>query len=256
MTQLSSNVNRHVVFECCFNFRDLGGYTTTDGRQIRWGRLYRSDALHRLNASDVEVFAGMGLRTVIDLRSQTEIDDHGRAPEAAGRAWHHLPMLDQVKLAPPEPGSEPERTEPPPPGEGYLAISERYSESIAQVFRLLGEPAAYPAVFHCTAGKDRTGILAALILDVLGVPDDVIGEDYGLTESVREKTMAWIEVNEPDYFGYLAAIPVEWRIAAPEKILAFLRLLREKHGSVTDWLRVSGVSDTDLASLRDQLLED
>ena len=250
-----TEVSRHVLFEACFNFRDLGGYETVDGKRVRWNMLFRSDALHRLTPADAQMFASMGLRTVIDLRSRAELDTHGAAPEASGHAWFHLPMLDDMKLAPPEPGTEQPRREGLDPGEVYLMIAERFSASIARIFKLLSRPEAYPAVFHCTAGKDRTGILAALLLEVLGVPDPVIGDDYALTELARERTTAWIKVNEPDYAAYLAQIPLEFRKATPEKIVAFLELLRAKYRSVPEFLTGVGVTGDDLDSLCGQLLE-
>jgi protein-tyrosine phosphatase len=248
--------SRHISFDACFNFRDLGGYRTGEGRFVRWQRLYRSDALHRLSEQDVETFAAMGLRTVIDLRSKTEVDDHGRAPDAPDRDWHHVPMLDDIKLAPTDPAEEPlELREPMAPGEGYLLMAENFAPSIAQVFELLSEESRYPAVFHCTAGKDRTGVLAALILEVLGVADETIAEDYGLTELARERTMAWITVHEPDYAAYLDQIPVEFRIATPEKMLGLLERLRAKYGSVPEFLAAIGVPLPRLDRLRDLLLE-
>lgn len=250
-----TEVSRHIVFEACFNFRDLGGYETLDGRRVRWNMLFRSDALHRLTPTDIETFGSMGLRTVIDVRSRAELHTHGTAPEASGHAWFHLPMLDDLRLAPAEPGAEPPRRDATAPGEVYLMIAERFSASIAQIFGLLSRPEAYPAVFHCTAGKDRTGILAALILDTLGVPDSVIAEDYALTELARERTTAWIEVNEPDYAAYLAQIPLEFRMATPEKIVGFLDLLRARYGSVREFLSGAGVTGDDLDRLRLQLLD-
>lgn len=250
-----TDVSRHIAFEACFNFRDLGGYETAGGRRVRWGTLFRSDALHRLTTADLNAFSSIDLRTVIDLRSGRELEDHGRAPEESGRAWYHLPMLDDIRLAPPEPGAAPPPRERLEPGEGYLMIAERFSASIAQVLGLLSRSESYPAVFHCTAGKDRTGILAAVILEVLGVPDAVIADDYALTELARERTTAWIEVNEPDYAAYLAEIPLEFRRATPEKIVAFLRLVREKHGSVSGFLSRAGVGAGQLQALRANLLE-
>ena len=91
--------SRHVWFEACFNFRDLGGYETADGRQVRWNTLYRSDTLHRLTAADGKNFSALGLRTVIDLRSKTEVEDFGRLGVATeSLVWHNIPMLDDVKL--------------------------------------------------------------------------------------------------------------------------------------------------------------
>jgi protein-tyrosine phosphatase len=253
---------RHVYFEACFNFRDLGGYEARDGRRVRWNTLYRSDTLHRLTEADAETFGALGLRTVVDLRSQTEIDDHGRLAFHTGSVdWHNVAMLDNVKLAPAEPsaGTQETASEPPPPlapGEGYVLIAERFGESIAKVFKLLTADEAFPAVFHCTAGKDRTGIVSAMTLDVLGVPDEVIAEDYVLTDRARERSTPWIEANEPAYAAYLAQFPPERRVVRPEMILGFLDGLRAKHDGVPGFLASIGVDTDRLDTLRTRLLDD
>jgi protein-tyrosine phosphatase len=255
-----TDLARHVNFEACFNFRDLGGYETTDGARLRWNTLYRSDTLHRFTASDAGTFRALGVRTVVDLRSQREIDDYGQIQIADGDfAWHNLPMLDNVKLAP-APRSDPmtDQTPPdllPPPGERYYMILKQFSESIARVFSILAAQDALPAVYHCTAGKDRTGIVSALILDSLGVPDETIAEDYLLTDAGRDRSSAWIEVNEPELAAFLAQIPLERRMARPENILAMLELVRSDHGSVRRLLNSFGVSTDQLDRIRKGLLE-
>jgi protein-tyrosine phosphatase len=254
-----TELTRHVAFEACFNFRDLGGYATTDGRWVRWGTLFRSDTLHRLTRADAEEFRGLGLRTVIDLRSRTEIEDHGRVEVTDGAfTWHNVPILDNVRLVPSEP-TEPGAPAAPElpalaPGEGYVRLVEQFSASLGEVFSLLSQDKALPAVFHCTAGKDRTGIVAALTLDLLGVPDDSIIADYTLTERAHERTQSWIELHEPDFAAYLAEIPYERRAARPEKIRGFLDLFRHQFGSAEQFLVNLGVDGDRLRALRDRLL--
>jgi hypothetical protein len=254
--QAVSELTRHVTFEACYNYRDLGGYLTADGRRVRWGTLFRSDTLHRLTTADVEEFRGLGLSTVIDLRSRTEIEDHGRVEVAEGTfTWHNVPMLDNVKLAPKEPTAV-ARPDPPAlaPGEGYIRIVEQFSESLGEVFTLLSQDGALPAVFHCTSGKDRTGIVAALTLDLLGVPDATIVADYALTEEANERSMSWISLHEPDFAAYLAEIPYESRAARPERIRGFLDLFRYQFGSTEEFLTGLGVAEGRLRALRDRLL--
>jgi protein-tyrosine phosphatase len=253
----TSDEARHVAFEACFNFRDLGGYENRDGRRVRWNRLYRSDTLHRLTPADVEQFDALGLRTVIDLRSATEIDDHGRLATASGHvAWHHVPMLDNVKLEPRD-LSEVDAlvAQPLAPGEGYVRIVEQFGGSLALAFELLSDDDALPAVFHCTAGRDRTGIVAALLLDLLGVPDDVIAADYVLTERASARSTAWIEANEPAFAAYLAQFPPERRMVRAETILGFLEGVRTTYGSVPAFLAALGIQEDRLGVLRAQLLE-
>ena len=90
--------DRRVPLEAGFNFRDLGGHETADGRRVRSGVLYRADTLHRLTAADLDVLRGLGLRTVIDLRTRAELERFGRAGLADDEvAHHHLPMVDEVR---------------------------------------------------------------------------------------------------------------------------------------------------------------
>jgi protein-tyrosine phosphatase len=253
---------RLVSFEACFNFRDLGGYPTADGRRIRWGRLYRSDTLHRLTAADLAAFASLGLRTAIDLRTVTEIEDHGSLSTDGRKrlSWHHVPIFDGVmRLQPKSPeelaalaaefASEPER-----PGQSYVQMLGDGS-SIARVFDLLTKPGALPGVFHCTSGKDRTGMIAAMTLDLLGVDDDLIGADYVLTNETRERAGVWISANEPVFAAFLSQIPPERRRTQPETILGFLDAVRSNFGSVEKLLIEHGVTAGRLDAFRENLLE-
>jgi protein-tyrosine phosphatase len=253
----TTDASRHVVFDACFNFRDLGGYPTSHGGRVRWGTLYRSDTLHRFTDADAEIFRALGLRTVLDLRSRTEIDDHGRLDEVHDDhvAWHHVAMLDNVKLAPGAPGTE---TTPEilAPGEGYLRIAEQFGASLARAFTILAADDALPAVFHCTSGKDRTGMVAALLLDLLGVEDRVIADDYVLTTAARARSTPWIEANEPQFAAFLAQIPPERRVISADTILGFLAGVRERYGSSRAFLVHVGVGDEELSTLRARLLAD
>jgi hypothetical protein len=261
---MSTLDSRHVAFEACFNFRDLGGYETRDGRRVRWRTVYRSDTLHRLTVADERAFAELGLRTVIDLRSRTEVEDYGRLRVGDdGITWLGIPMLDDVRLRPRDPSEAAPALRPadpdaptPEPGEGYARILDDFGGAVARAIKLLAREAALPAVFHCTSGKDRTGILAAVILDVLGVPDDTIAADYMLTAETWRRSLDWIEVNEPDFAAFLAELPPEVRAVTPDKILGFLAKVRAAHGSIPELLGRLGVTGAELDSLRARLIED
>lgn len=252
-----SEATRHVPFEACFNFRDLGGYRTADGRQIGARQIYRSDTLHRLTDADADTFRSLGIRTVVDLRSRTEVDDHGRIEIAdADFVWHNVPMSAELKLAPRGPDQPPPDFANLSPGESYLLMTERYAESLGTVFSILTGRDALPAVFHCTSGKDRTGIVAALLLELLGVPDHTIISDYVLTEEANERSMLWIEAHEPDFAAYLNEIPYERRAPSPEKIAGFLERFRAQFGSAEEFLANIGVAPARLDDLRERLLAD
>jgi protein-tyrosine phosphatase len=239
---------RHVPFEACFNFRDLGGYETADGRQVRWGAVYRSDALHRLTDRDLNLARELGLRTVIDLRSSRELGDEGRFAHAHDVAYHHLPVFEHDGRPPPAPD------EPAPlPGEDYVAMATSGRDSIATALRVIAE-GDYAVVFHCAAGKDRTGIVAALVLSSLGVPDEAIAADYHLSEPAGSAWRAWADEHEPERAAEVANFP-PWAHHAPMPVIAaFLRILRERHGSIDGYLADAGVEHDVLDALRGRLL--
>ncbi len=247
--------DRLETFEACFNFRDLGGYSTRDGRRVRWNALYRADSLHRFSSEDLNRFKMLGVKTVIDLRAREEIVDFGRLPEGlVGVRWHHCPIIESMRLRPGE------RAQPAGEECAQRAPGENYFEFLGSgvvatsVLSLIAESPG-PAVFHCTSGKDRTGMIAAMVLDLLGVSDEVIAEDYVLTRHTRSRSLAWIEENEPDFAAFLAEIPPERRAVRPEVIIGFLERLRAMHGSVEALVLVRGMKIETLDGLRKKLLE-
>jgi protein-tyrosine phosphatase len=244
--------DRHVGLETCFNFRDLGGYETVDGRQVRWNAVYRSDSLHRLRGADLVSAQKLGLRTVIDLRATAELDRHGRFAHVDAVAFHHLPMLEEgsVHFKPLQP-DDPE----PVPGVGYIDMATTGRASIAAALQVIAH-GEHAVVFHCAAGKDRTGIVAALLLSSLGVPDELIGADYHLSEQAIRPALAWAEENDPAMVAEIGRLP-EWAFFAREPtVLAFLDMLRERHGSIESYLADAGVEIATFDALRARLLDE
>lgn len=242
--------DRHVGLETCFNFRDLGGYETVDGRQVRWKAVYRSDSLHRLMGADLESTQELGLRTVVDLRATAELERDGRFARADHVAFHHLPMfeMDTVPFKPLQP-DDPE----PVPGVDYVAMATSGRASIATALRVIAH-GEHAAVFHCAAGKDRTGIVAALLLSTLGVSDELIGADYHLSERAFRPALAWAEENDPEMVAEMGRLP-KWAVRAPKPtVLSFLDMLRERHGSIDAYLVDAGAEAATLNALRDRLL--
>ena len=247
--------DRLLPLEGVHNFRDMGGYRTADGRSTRWHTLYRADGLNRLTPADVESLRPIGLRTVIDLRTDGELRDRGGFPvDTYPVTFHHLPVVDvtwELDAA----------GEDPADPSAFLFHQYQsllaYGEPLfARAFHLLGLPGALPAVFHCAAGKDRTGILAALVLASLGVPHDVVAEDYGLSRGAMERTRAWAEINRPELAAAWDDVPAHHFGAEPRSMARLLALLTERHGSVRQYILSIGVPNALLLHLESALLTD
>ena len=237
-----------------FNLRDLGGHATHDGGKVRTGMVFRADGLNRLDDADIEVVRPLGLRTVIDLRTDLERTDHGIAPhDALGSAIVHLPVIDVLW-----------------PSEGadaahpvdylvarYLEMTEGVgAAALAGVVRLLAttDPDACPAVFHCSAGKDRTGVTAAVLLSILGVPDDEIAVDYHHTADAMTDLVAWIRAQVERRPDPMADQPDVFLACPPEAMIGFLDSMVDRHGSIVDYVRSVGVTDDEVAGLRSRLI--
>lgn len=240
---------RLIRLEGCLNFRDLGGYPTREGRRVRWGRLFRSDALHRLTPGDVARLRDeLRLGAVVDLRSRGELSLEGRGPlEHEPIRFHHIPLFDDGAAT----------DDAAPTGslaERYLGMLELAREAVVRVLETLARTPS-PAVFHCAAGKDRTGVISALVLGLVGVEEDVIVADYALSQRNLERIIERLRELE-GYQAMLELLPPETLHANPETMAELLERLRERHGSVREYLAWAGLSETDARSLVDRLLED
>jgi protein-tyrosine phosphatase len=166
------------------NFRDLGGYKGDGGRTVRWGQVFRSDAL-LLDDDDLVGFAGLGIRTVYDLRSESERNTTpNRLPEGVA------PEVVVRSLVSEDPDANPLQGMDSADGEDfleqlYMHILERSATNFGSVLTGLSREEHLPAVFHCAAGKDRTGMVAAVLLSILGVALEDILDDYELTSRFR-----------------------------------------------------------------------
>lgn len=243
-------MERRIPLDGCLNFRDLGGYPTDAGSQVRWRMLFRSDALHLLTDEDVAHLRDeIRLAHVVDLRSSGELRAEGRGPlEREPLRFHHLPLFDGDLQAGRAAGAVPGLAEL------YFAMAEFAKSRIARVIETLAR-AAGPAVYHCAAGKDRTGVVSAVLLGLLGVRDEVIVADYAAT---RESLDGIIDrlMTSAGYQGVLAALPPETMHADPVTMISLLERIRACYGSMRGYVRAIGVADADVARLEERLLED
>jgi protein-tyrosine phosphatase len=238
--------SRHVHFESVPNFRDLGGYRTHDGRTVAWRRLFRSAALHKMNDREMAgLKQDISPRTVIDLRSARDPakDPAAIRLAAIGARYHSLPFSTWPW---PDPSNE-AKANPTNMGEIYLhRISEKASgTTLVEALEIIAERGNHPLVFHCSAGKDRTGVLAAMVLTAMGIVDDDVVEDYTLSaplmKDIRDRM-----TRDPDTGPSVKDLPdFQWEASA-ESMTGFLSLLRREYGSADGYLTANG-ADRSLA---------
>ncbi|MEV0156446.1 tyrosine-protein phosphatase [Micromonospora sp. NPDC050686] len=239
------DADRRLPFTTMFNFRDLGGLPARDGRRVRRRRLYRSDSPHRIDGTDLDAFAALGVRTVIDLRRPAEVERDGRVPELPRLAYRHIhPEHVDWSATLYQPGTDLARYL----ADRYAALAETGAAGLAEAVGLIADAANAPVLVHCVAGKDRTGVVCGLTLAALGVPDPDIAADYALSAEGLERFQAWYA----GMGGVLGLPPLTTPAAA---MALFLAELRERYGSVEDYLRQAGLTDRQLAALREHLLD-
>jgi protein-tyrosine phosphatase len=242
-------MQRLILLEGCLNFRDLGGYPTADGRRVRWRQLFRSDALCSLTEADVvRLRDDIGLSTVVDLRSTAELRADGDGPLLRAEiTHHHVPLFDGEAIKPEE------RPVTISLAERYWLLAEYAKAKIARVLTMLAD-ANGPAVYHCAAGKDRTGVISAVVLGILGVPDEVIVADYAATkenlDAIIERLMA-----TKSYETVLSNLPPDTLHAEAETMVAFLERIRTDYGDMRGYAQAAGVGPDALETLVVRLVE-
>jgi len=244
--------SRILEFEGCTNFRDLGGYRTADGRTVAWRTLFRADGLNRLSDADVAGLGELGLTTVIDLRTRDEAEERGRFPvDRLPVTYVGLPLTDVLPA-----------TEDLPEWKEAAYVASRYGAMVAEggsvltsAIRALAARGALPAVLHCSAGKDRTGVLSALVLAFLGVPDETIVEDYALSAAAMERLLGRLKAEYPEAEAEVERYAPAILHVVPETMEQFLAELQERHGTYDDLAAALGVTEA-VAVLRTTVLVD
>jgi protein-tyrosine phosphatase len=229
---------RRIELPGLYNLRDLGGYPTAGG-VLPWRTLLRSDALHQLDAAGVAGLLALGLRTIVDLRTHVEAEI-APTPEDLLAARHaHVSLLGgDLQALPLELDAI------------YEFVVAECGAAIADAIRPLCAEDAFPALVHCSAGKDRTGIVIAMVLAVLGVPDYVIAADYALSGGYLDpgRTAAIGQLQAGTGLG--DQLTGELLTSPPGLIRDVLDAARAMHGSVAGYLLAHGLRPADLAALR------
>ena len=245
--------DRRVPFEGVTNFRDIGGYRTRFGARTRWGLVFRADALHGLSPGDRALYDGLGIAAVYDLRGEIERDERPNPVPS-----RHLAILGRpadsdrsATLASATTQADGEQIL----RDLYVGLIDHAALQIGELFAALSEDNGLPAVFHCHAGKDRTGLVAALLLDALGVERGTILDDYGLSSRYRRRTH-----QEPSYERLIgsgmsqeAAAGV---LATPRWAMQHaLEELDRRYGGIADYLQgPASCEPNKLKTLRQRLL--
>lgn len=238
------------------NFRAVGGLPTAEGRRLVAGKLFRSDTLQFLSDDAVRYFVeDLGIRTIIDLRMGYELKHEGRGPlENTELVYHHLPF--KVTGTSTEDSAAPILNPDDPIVPHYLGYLTTVPDSVAGVVKALAAApdTSLPAVIHCTAGKDRTGVAVALVLSAVGVDDATIAEEYAAGADRVAEVMERLR-KMASYGDTIDRLPPAANVTPPEYMLRFLAGVREQHGGVREFLLANGVTAVDLVRLRAALTE-
>ncbi len=228
--------NRFIDFEAISNFRDLGGYPAGNGQEISWRRLFRSAELYHMTSRDLtRLKEELGIAAVMSLQDPKA---QGQGQEASllnsvGIKYYRVPFPHDIKNEPYQNFSH--------MGEVYLyrINQKKYSQQIIEALDIIAEPENHPLVFHCSAGKDRSGILAALVLSLLGVPEKFIIEDYMLSAPYMNKIIQRLKT-DPDVTEDVENLPNYTWEATAESMAWFLSAIEREYGSARDYVLAQG----------------
>jgi protein-tyrosine phosphatase len=265
-------VQRVIALEGGRNFRDFGGYPAGENKRVRWGRLYRSGTLSNVTPDGHARLRTRGIRVLCDFRTRRErerevVDWSG--DDRILLAWDYDPKLVSVRALLAGVGLSPQSgLSPQLASQAMIELYRRLPTRLAEPYAALFERLAagdLPLVFGCAAGKDRTGVAAALVLSCLGVPWEVIVGDYTLTNEVVDLEQVLFQdprrsVGLEDEHGQLARADRDTRApfleARPEYLAATFEQIRIDHGSIAEYLRAQlGVDTAKCARIREHLLE-
>lgn len=245
------DMSRHLPMRGAYNIRDLGGYETASGQTIPWRRFLRADSLHRLEDGEADRLHKVGLRKVVDLRTQAELAQAPN-PFAIHPDVHfvNLPLFDDLS---PEALSRTREPDDDPLLAFYMSALDTRGPAIQAILTEIATVEHGAVLFNCTAGKDRTGIIAALLLGLAEVSHDQIVADYTLTaDFIADLVHEFLELSrarggDTDSYARLLQSPAPTMIGT-------LSWIENRHGSIPNYLRGIGMARHDIGKLRNRLL--
>lgn len=240
----------HVPVEGCLNFRDAGGWLTAGGERMRRGRLYRSDDPIRVTERGRQAVRDLGLVAVFDIRQEVQIQ---RSPGFLGPEHTiHLPLVDRVV----DTSNPPPLRRPEDVAMVYEDMVERGRDQFTSVVELIAMRLADgPVLVHCAYGKDRTGLIIALIQAVLGVPEDAIVEEYARSDAPSQRRYQWMRAEPYPGDADISLMSPFLFTSPPETMRTFLALIRRDFGSLRAWVDHFHLPAITTDGLRGGLLE-
>jgi protein-tyrosine phosphatase len=241
------------------NFRDVGGYATTDDRRLQSGRVYRSGTLDNARGADLHALQAIGLKTIVDLRGPQEKKKD--LPTIAGARRIDLPIelenrtREKIQPLMTKRGTEGEVAEILK--QMYRDLADEAWPQAGQLFQILLSAEAYPVLIHCRAGKDRTGFMCALVQQAVGVDCAAVFQDYLKTnEHFVPLTKRMVRVMKVFSLGRVQAETIKAAFSAREEYLqAAFDQIDRRHGGMTAYLAKCGVTAREVETLRGLLVE-
>ncbi len=243
--------SRELVWDGCLNVRDLGGHATKDGAETCYGEVVRADSLHQLTEDGWQSVVEYGIRTVVDLRMDEERE--GDPPPGAPVDLLHISLFDddEAVFQEIEAAAEAAPDVASATREVYLLFLEHFKANVAAAIRAVAYAREGGVVVHCMGGKDRTGIVTALLLALAGVDDEQIASDYALSEErLRPRHELWFSEAETEAERERLRRVAQTPAASIAGVLAELE---RRYGSVEGYLRAAGLNDEDLRLARARL---
>jgi protein-tyrosine phosphatase len=241
-------VDRSVELGGVYNVRDLGGMVTRDGRVVRPGMLFRASSLHRL--TDEQAWSEFGATSVFDLRYRSELDAFP-LPAFIDSPIHAPILPQQWQRSKGEISADPEEHL----ADVYNVMLELGATTMRDIVEHLARGEAFPAIFFCMAGKDRTGFVAAVLLSLLGVSDGDIADDFALSGDEVVALVRWLRTRE-DFENHPMMNQTDDLLRAPRGAMEiFLSRTLLEHGGLHEWVLTLDVPHESIESLRAQLLD-
>jgi protein-tyrosine phosphatase len=233
---MTENFDRHLRFNSVMNFRDIGGYRGSRGKTIVWRRVFRSGEFRDISREDLHrLTQDLGVAAVIDLRSEFELKKHSNGLlDGCGIKYCNIALMTDDD----DPNDNARRYDNLTNlGEFYLDLMHKkeFGTQVVEALEMIADPTNHPLVFHCAVGKDRTGILTAMLLKLLGVREADIIEDYTLSEPYMDELLSRIRANPKEGEGVPDIPDCFWKASA-ESMRILLATLKKEYGSVEKYL--------------------